>query len=333
MNWFAEVLDDLISQSERIELDTIAELRRVRDRISQEGGLPSRNPATEILASRIGDAETLDQVAEAFGTIPVEFGFDEITLIILNEGGRYLSRRVLSSLPDQWWVDYHALRLFDRDPLIEGIITREHELFLDELVPKAENAPMPYTRAAHALGIGTNGVIFKIAYPSGVVAAVILNTKRSPQLVRSQYRKYREDLMALAFATCDALIHFSRIGATTMADLSCEEIHFLRLLALSEDPGSALKMDVSFGSAATVQMQIVRKLGVKSIFQAVLIAARRGLLDAAIFHPNEVIGTRPRIAGWDVLQVFEAETEGRKRVEFAEDPSAAPDQNLAPGRG
>lgn len=50
----------------------------------------------------------------------------------------------------------------------------------------------------------------------------------------------------------------------------------------------------------------------KSIFQAVLIAARRGLLDAAIFHPDEVIGTRPRIAGWDVLQVFEADLQDPK---------------------
>lgn len=312
MNWFAEVLDDLIAQNERIETDTIAELRRVRDRISQDGGLPSRHPATETLVSRISDAETLDQAAAVFGGIPCEFGFDDITLIILNEGGRYLSRRVLSSLPDKWWADYYSLRLFDRDPLIEGIVAREHELFLDELVPTAENAPMPYTRAAHALGIGTNGVIFKIAYPSGLVAAVILNTVRTPQIVRTQYRKYREDLQALAFATCDALIHFSRIGASTMAELTCEEIHFLRLVALSEDPGRALKMDVRYGSAANVQMQIIRKLGVKSIFQAVLIAARRGLLDAAIFHPDEVIGTRPRTAGWDVLQVFEDDLQDPK---------------------
>ncbi len=319
MNWFAEVLDDLINQNEKIELDTIAELRRVRDRISQDGGLPSRNPETENLASRIGDAETLDQVAEAFGEIPCEFGFDHITLIILSEGGRYLSRRVLSSLPDEWWAKYHSLRLYDRDPLIEGIVARDHELFLDELVPTDANAPMPYTNAAHSLNIGTNGVIFKIAYPTGVVAAVILNTVKSPEFARAQYRKYREDLLALAFATCDGLIHFSRVGASTMADLTCEEIHFLRLVALSEDPARALKMDVRYGSAANIQMQIIRKLGVKSIFQAVLIAARRGLIDAAIFHPDEIIGTRPQIAGWDVLQDFDPNNMATHAPGFAED--------------
>lgn len=302
MNWFAEALDDLIAQNEQVEIDTIAELRRVRDRISKEGGLLPRHAATEMLQSRLVDAETLDQVGGVFGAMPHEFGFDHATLIILNEGGRYLSRRVLSSLPDEWWDDYYALRLFDRDPLIEGIVAREHELFLDELVPTCENAPMPYTKAALARGIGVNGVIFKIAYPSGLVAAIILNTIRTAEFARSQYRKYREDLQALAFATCDALIYFSRVGAPTMAPLEAEEVHFLRLVALSEDPARALTMDCRYGSALNIQSQIVRKLGVVSIFQAVLIAARRGLLDVALFHPSEVVATRPRIAGWDLLQ-------------------------------
>jgi hypothetical protein len=304
MNWFAEILDDLIAQNDRIGSDTAAELRRVRDRLSKDGGILPRHEATEVLQSRLMDAETLDQVGAIFSQIPSAFGFDEATLIILNEGGRYLSRRVLSTLPDEWWSDYHALRLFDHDPLIEGILAREHELFLDELVPASPTAPMPYTKAALARGIGVNGVIFKIAYPTGVVAAVILNTIRTGDYARKQYRKYRDDLQALAFATCDALFYFSQVGASLMADLESEEIHFLRLVATSEDPARALSMDCRYGSAQILQAQIVRKLGVKSIFQAVLIAARRGLLDAAIFHPNDVLSTRPMISGWDMVQAM-----------------------------
>jgi DNA-binding CsgD family transcriptional regulator len=306
MNWFAEVLDDLIAQNERLGPEALAELRRARDRISKEVGFPPRNPVTETIQRQLEDAETLDQVAGVFGTMPREFGFDEASLIILNEGGRYLSRRVLSTLPDEWWNAYHGQRLFEGDPLIEGIIAREHELYLDELVP-THDAPMRYLKAAQARGIGTNGVIYKIAYPTGLVAAVILNTLRTPDYARSQFRKYRDDLHAIAFATCDALVYFSGVGASTMAPLTAEEIRFLRLVALSEDPAGALSMDFQFGSAKTVQMQIVRKLGVKTIFQAVLIAARRGLLDAAIFHPSEVVPTRPRIGGWDVLHALSPE--------------------------
>jgi hypothetical protein len=298
LNWFAELLDDLIAQNERLESDTVSELRRARDRISKEVGFPPRKRETETLLSQMEDAETLDQAAGVFGAMPQEFGFDEATLIVLNEGGRYLSRRVLSSLPDEWWADYNALRLFDGDPIIEGILGRDHELFLDELIP-IHDAPMRYLKAAQARGIGCNGVIFKIAYPTGLVAAVILNTCRTPEFARAQYRKYRDDLQTLAFAICDALIHFSQVGVSSMTPLSAEEVHFLRLVALSEDPARALSMQCRYGSALNVQTQIVRKLGVKSIFQAVLIAARRGLLDAAIFHPDEVVPTRPRISGWD----------------------------------
>jgi hypothetical protein len=309
MKWFAEMLDELIAQNDGIGSDTISELRKARDRLSKEGRLLPRHDATDAFQSSLADAETLEQVAAIFSEIPSEFGFDHATLIILNEGGRYLSRRVISTLPDEWWSDYHAFRLFDNDPLIGGIVSRECELYLDELVPSDDSAPRPYSKAALARGIGIDGVIFKIAYPSGLVAAVILNTCRSKEFARKQYGKYREDLQALAFATCDALVYFSRIGAPSLARLEGEEIHFLRMVAISEDPTTALRMECRYGSALNLQTQIIRKLGVKSIFQAVLIAARRGLLDAAIFHPTEVIGIRPQVSGWDMLQAIEAAAE------------------------
>lgn len=320
MEWFAEVLDDLIAQNDRIGSDTLAELRRARDRLSRENRLIPRHEATEAIQSRLSDAETIDQVAASFSEIPAAFGFDDATLIVLNEGGLYLSRRVISTLPDEWWDDYHTLRLFDRDPLIGGILAREHELYLDELVPEDENAARHYSTAALARGIGINGVIFKIATPDGLVAAVILNTRRDRDYARKQYRRYREDLQALAFATCEALVYFSRVGASSMAHLEGEEIHFLRLVATSEDPVSAMRLDCRYGSALALQTQIIRKLGVKSIFQAVLIAARRGLLDAAVFHPNDVIVTRPRIAGWDLL------------LAVPEDPSALESAPLDPAQ-
>ena len=315
MNWLAEMLDEVIARNDRLDGDAVAELRRARERLAQEVGFFARNAATDMLRQAIEDAETLDQVGEVFGSMPAEFGFDEATLIILNEGGRYLSRRVLSSLSDEWWSDYHSLRLFENDPLISGILGQDHEVFLDELIPK-HDCPMHYTKAAQARGIGVNGVIFKIAYPTGLVAAVILNTLRGPDHARAQFRKYRDDLQALAYATCDALIHFSGIGLAAMAPLSAEEIHFLRLVAISEDPARALSMDCRFGSAVVIQRQVIRKLGVRSIFQAVLVAARRGLLDAAIFHPDEVVTTRPRIAGWDILQTLPL-TEGEESAEAA----------------
>jgi hypothetical protein len=309
VNWFAELLDDLITQNEGLNSSVVTELRQARDRISKEVGLPPRNPVTDSLISQLEDSETLDQVAAVFGTIPVEFGFEDATLIVLNEGGRYLTRRVLSTLPDAWWEDYSALRLFDGDPVIEGILSREHELYVDELIP-THDAPMRYLKAAQSHGIGVNGVIYKIAYPTGLIAAVILNSGRSREYVRSEYRRFRDDLQAIAYATCDALAYFSQVGVSMMTKLTAEEIHFLRLVALSEDPTRALSMECRYGSVANIQAQIVRKLGVKSIFQAVLIAARRGLLDEAIFHPDDVVSSRPSIAGWEALdQLWTAASE------------------------
>ncbi len=279
----------------------VLELREARDRISKEVGLPPRKQVTEKLLSQMEESETLDQIAAVFGQWPIEFGFDDATLLVLNEGGRYMSHRVLSTLPDAWWTDYQALRLFDGDPVIDGILTREHEIYIDELIPE-HDAPLRYLKAAQKHGIGSNGVIFKIVYPTGLAAAIVLNSQRSREYVRKQYRRFRDDLHAIAYATCDGLTYFSQIGVSNTAELSAEETHFLRLVAISEDPARALEMQCQYGSVNNVQAQIVRKLGVKSILQAVVVAARRGILDDAVLHPDEVVSSRPRIAGWDVLE-------------------------------
>ncbi len=307
MNWFAELLDDVIASGEGLDSNKIAELRRARDRLAQGGSLLTRHSATERIQSEIDEASTIDQVAAIFDKIPAEFGFDDATLVILSEGRTCLSRRVISTLPSAWWRDYHGERLCEVDPLIKAMVSREHELYLDEMM-LPHNVPNRYLEAAETHGIGCNGVIFKVAYPTGLVAAVVLNTVKTPDYVRRQFRAFRDDLRLLAQATCDALIEFSQVGAKEILPLTSEEIGFLRLVALSEDPVKALSIDCRYVSKQAIQSQIIRKLAVKSIFQAILVAARYGLIDAAIFHPDEVVPTRPIITGWDMVSTADDDT-------------------------
>ncbi|MEJ6394741.1 autoinducer binding domain-containing protein [Gymnodinialimonas sp. 2305UL16-5] len=303
MNWFVDLLDDLISEGGEFNPSKIEELREARARLASEGAILLRNRATDRLIAQIEDTDTIDQLAAAFATIPPEFGFDGATLVVLKEGETCLSRRVISTLPDAWWDDYHALNLNEDDPLINGILAREHELFIDEIMPKDPNCdePMRYLKCAEAHLIGCNGVIFKVGYSSGLVAAMVLNTVRQPDYVRRQFRKYRDDLHVLTQAVCDALVYFSRLGTHEQASLTADEIHFLRLVAKSADPSSALAKSARYGSAQTIQNQVMRKLGVTSIFQAILIATRQGYLDHAIVHPEEIIRTRPQVTGWDLV--------------------------------
>ena len=299
MNWFANLLDDVIASGGELDPEKVAELQRARNRIAEGGSLMMRHDGTERLLYRISEATTIDQVASVFGQVPEEFGFSDASLVVLNEGRACLARRVISTLPEAWWHDYHQMRLCEDDPLMKTIVSREHEVFLDELVPPPP-APRRYTEVAESHGIGCNGVIFKIAYPTGLIAAVVLNTVRTPDYARRQYRTYRDDLRLVAQTTCDALVHFSQVGAKEVDPLTAEEIGFLRLVALSEDPVKALAVDCR-QTSQLIQSRIVQKLGVRSIFQAILVAARYGLMDAAMFHPDEVIPTRPLITGWDMV--------------------------------
>ncbi|WP_300036459.1 autoinducer binding domain-containing protein [uncultured Roseobacter sp.] len=330
MNWYAELLDDIIATGADLGAEKVEELRAARDRLAQGASVLPRHRATDEIMGEIDEAETLDQVAAVFGRMPQEYGFNDATLIILSEGKSCLSRRVISSLPAAWWDDYNRLGLSEDDPVIGGITSQEHELFLDELVP-THDAPLRYLRAAEAHNIGCNGVIFKVSYHTGLVAAVVLNTVKTPDYARRQFRMFREDLHLLAHAVCDALVYFSQVGTSNSAPLTPEEIRFLRLVAMNEDPAAALEMKCSFGSPQTLQMQVIRKLGVKSIFQAVMVASRQGLIDTALLHPDEIIPTRPKITGWDLAsqwQEMDTEIPG-----LAEDPAEMPGPPENRGRG
>lgn len=301
MNWFVDLLDDLLSEGCEFKPEKMEELREARARLADEGLAVTRKSVTDRLALDIDEADTIDRLAAIFATIPREYGFDHATLVVLKEGRTVLSRRVISTLPDGWWTDYHAKNLSEEDPLLNGILEREHELYLDELVPK-HDAPMRYLKCAEAHHIGCNGVIFKVGYPSGLVAAIALNTVKQPDYVRRQFRKYRDDLHILAASVCDALVYLSRLGTDQEEALTADEIRFLRLVAKSEDPASALAMHTRYGSALNIQNQVVRKLGVSSIFQAVVVAVNKGYLDGGMLHPEEIIRTRPTIKGWELLE-------------------------------
>jgi hypothetical protein len=300
MNWFVELLDDLISEGSEFKPEKIEELREARARLAHEGISVRRKQVTDRLVVDIDEADTIDRLAAIFATIPREYGFDHATLMVLKEGRTCLSRRVISTLPDDWWTDYHAKNLSEEDPIVSGILECEHELYLDELIPK-NDAPMRYLKCAEAHNIGCNGVISKVAYPSGLVVALVLNTVKQPDYVRRQFRKYRDDLHTLTETVCDALVYLSRLGSNDEEALTSDEIRFLRLVAKSEDPASALAMHTRYGSASNIQNQVMRKLGVSSIFQAVFVAVHKGYLDGGMLYPEDIIGTRPKINGWDLL--------------------------------
>lgn len=168
-----------------------------------------------------------------------------------------------------------------------------------------EDAPRPYSKAALARGIGIDGVIYKIAYPSGLIAAVILNTSNGPEYARRRYAKYREDLQALAFATCDALVYFSRIGSSVAAHLEGEEIHFLRLVAIQRGPHERAEDGMSLRIRADApepdHPQARREVDLPG-------GADRGAAGPAgrgdLPSRRDRRGTRPHIAGWDMLSSF-----------------------------
>ncbi len=309
MDWFAKALSDLLEDSNQVSDQTRRDVIRVCRELTERIDYLPRHKSFDALTHCIEDAETLDQIAGIFAGMPREFGLEHATLAVVAEGrDRILKHRVLSSLPKVWWQTYKEEALYKHDPIIEVLGTQGGMIFLDDLALR-DPAPNRYLKAAQKHDIGEHGVAFRIDFPSGFVGVCVLGCHGPATKVRQIWDWYADDLRHLTEQFCQSLIFFGSVESLEHYELSADEVRFLRIIVQSEDPTAALRMNFRFGSPKTIQSSILRKMGVKSIFQAVIIALRRGDLDGRGFDTDEIVSHRTSLTGWDIVQNVETDVQ------------------------
>ncbi|MEM9582622.1 MAG: hypothetical protein AAGA08_05865 [Pseudomonadota bacterium] len=255
------------------------------------------------LLDQIEGAETLDQVAASFVHFPREFGFDSASIVVLSEGKRrFLSRRVLTTLPGRYHDIYYERGFLKNNPIIERIRAGAEVCFYprfgEHLTEDGEK-----TSFVESDITGLSGVACKLEFPSGLSAVVFLSTERKPPHNLHSFTTHRDDIMFLAYQFMDAFVYFVGVGGNSEIELTCDEVRFLRLAAISDDPEAARRHDYMYGSSETLQTSIARKLGIKSMFQAISIAVKRGLIDLDTLDRTEVSHSGTKLAGWDQVSL------------------------------
>ncbi len=265
-------------------------------------GMSAYHPNSGAVCSLLEEveaAETLEQVAAAFVQYPREFGYDSASIVILSEGKqRFLSRRVLTTLPGRYHDVYYERGFLKNNPII-GHLRRGADVcfyprFGEHLASNNEATSFVDSDIA-----GLSGVALKVEFPSGLCAAVFLSTERKPPHNLKSFTTHRADILFMACQFIDAFVYFVGVGGTGEIELTCDEVRFLRLAAISDDPEVARRHGYTYGSSETLQVSIARKLGIKSMFQAISIAVKRGLIDLDTLDRSEVSHSGTKLTGWD----------------------------------
>lgn len=288
-------------------VDTLSDRARVINVIGNMGAQmsiritvqPAHYGAADVdpwkeLSNSIDRAETLDQLAGAFVDYPRVFGFDYGAIIVLNEGQNLLLHQLcITSLPQR----YRAA-LLCRDFLTENKVMAKIK----------DGAPLVLFPAVQGQGVvsenlagergqiaGQNGMAFPLNLESGLEAAVILTTSKSRVWIAEALGKFTTEIRGFGTEFLDAFVHLSRVAACQHAQLTEDEKRFLRLIATRDSPQVAFETPFAFGSAQTIQTSIARKLGVKTVYQALALAIRRQMLDLSTLCEDEIVHSQTKL--------------------------------------
>ncbi|WP_159811250.1 helix-turn-helix transcriptional regulator [Litoreibacter roseus] len=255
-----------------------------------------KNPKLHDVLNEIEDSQTVNQLAGSFAAFPREFGLDFATLIVANEGDRaLLQKRFLSSLPLR-----SKENCFVNDCLREDRILRDLSNKFDVFFYSARTIPDggEASEVGSSNFAGFGGFAFRISHLSGRFGYMLFSSDRDVEWLQDVYRTHESDLHWMSMQFFDAFCYLARIGKPTGVELTDDEICFLRLLAISDDPNSAMLHRYTYGSAKTLKTSIARKLGVTSIFQAISIALKAGVISEARIVREETVMSQTDLIGF-----------------------------------
>ncbi len=256
-------------------------------------------PKRSSLRHLLQDLEAADSMVEVVGTFarfPSEFGFDWASIVVVNSGRQHVMRnRILTTLPERPRSALFSNGLIRNHHAIKRTIaTRQPQFFSsDTLFDTALRTGCIEAHEAKA------GMAFLIEHQSDLEAVVLLHTHKKSPWSKLQYAAHRQQIYGTAEQLLDALVYFGSVGFTKENSLCEDELRFIRLLATADDPKLAKSTKYSFGTAVNLQRSIARKLGVNSLFQAVALCAKRGLIDRQEPRVEEIIHTRGFMDGWN----------------------------------
>lgn len=301
-HWVRDALEDALSDAPRLSEEACRDIRRIAEIV--EGSLPYAFRSDELgrLSETVDEVATLDELSALSLEIAQAAGFQHASIFVLRLGrAAPFRQRICTSYPEPWIARYK----------------QKSYQFVDPVMSHAAQCETPFTFAdvrgtgplvdafwedARAHGIGAHGICYPVSLPDAARLGISFCCASPEPVARRTIRRHASDLGMLAEQLAGAFSYLSRISQSPERVLSTVELRFLHTLLTHDDPETALKSMPAFGSVRSMQNAIKRKLGVRSVFQALGIASASGWFDDLPYDHSEVTHATLGLSGWGLIE-------------------------------
>ena len=300
-HWVYELLERTVAKEQLPQAlwDSLMRLAKV---VEESSDYFFRTSKAEKIYGDLQDCADLGDLARCVFDIATSFGFKYGTIFLLSSGSRNTvwTHRVCTSLPETWLRHYKEKGYQFIDPVILTAVNSETPTLVTR---SAGESPMikSFWDDAEVFGIGSVCIVFQIKLRSGAILGFSLTSQGYSKNTIEKLALDMSDLSVLANEAAATFENLSALGAQTESALSLDELTFLRLLIANGDAAKAGDFRAFFSSNAALQASIARKLGVKSVFQAIAVAVGRGMFDDLPFEEGEVNSLFANLPGLQAL--------------------------------
>ena len=275
-------------------------LTRLADIVAQQPYHRFRLSTVEQHVDEIAECTDLTELTELTWRAAQCLGFENISVFLLSQGsGEVFRTRICTNYNRAWIARYQDMRYQRIDPVLCRAREQDGSFSYAELPqsPIAED----FWKDAAAHKIGTDGLCVAINRKDGARLGVTYATRAGRKKTEELIALNRNDLEVLAHHVIDC---FCDLGTQTIScDLLTEaELRFLREICTAPNYEDVMRITDSFGSNASLQASIRKKLDVQTIFQAIALAVSKRWFDDLPYFKDEVIVSHPVLDGWQMLE-------------------------------
>ena len=308
-HWALSSLDDLMASDAGLPEELLADFAKMAEVVASMDLYCFRNPKLEAISDELAACDTLDQLAHIMWDAATETGFKHATVFVINQGNvPAFKTRVSTSYPNKWLERYAEREYLFVDPIFERS-SQSSEPFLFSDVPTRSPVVEAFWNDAVGHGIGRHGFCCVSNMDTGTRIGVSFGSGNSESVTARNVRTHGSDLRFLAQIAAETFFYLAQTSPDASQSLTVTELRFLHMLVTSDDPEAALAVNPAFGSNSALQASIRKKLGVKTILQAVSKASTNRWFDGLPFDVTDVSRAFNDLGGWSIVQAGEDEPE------------------------
>lgn len=282
--WESKLRASIPTLSDALERD----LNSIRTHILQSPTYVFRNRFLQDCAERIADENDLNRLTDHLAEVGAAAGFKDTTLFLLRQGDlSAFKTRVCTTYSEQWLELYGRAHYQYVDPIIARALEGGEPFQFSE-VKGTSPLEIEFWANASRHGVGCDGLVIPVTLPCNAQIAVSFSSRVGATGVEMRSAEHVCDLKVIAEIASQRFGLLARNSPACKSRLNEEELEFLRVLVISDDPQGAMSTMSCLASVRSIQTRILEKLGVPTILQAVALACLHQWFDDSPFVMSDV---------------------------------------------